>query len=118
MAVYLSLSDQLAKIYTKDIMVSGIAAGLIGLAGIVLIFDGLQAVLMGCLRGSSDVWIPSLLQLIAWWGLTIPIAWILAFHADLGVKGLMWAFLIGAIAASLMLGIRFIAISKRPGNRF
>ena len=92
------------------------SATLIGLAGIVLVFDGIQAVLMGCLRGSSDVWIPSILQLIAWWGLTVPIGWILAFHANLEAKGLMWAFLIGAIAASVMLGIRFIAITRRPGQ--
>ena len=116
MGVYLGLSDQLGKIYTSDTMVSGVAATLIGLAGIVLVFDGIQAVLMGCLRGSSDVWIPSILQLIAWWGLTVPIGWILAFHANLEAKGLMWAFLIGAIAASVMLGIRFIAITRRPGQ--
>ncbi len=118
MAVYIALSHQLVGIYTNDELVSGLAIALVGIAGVVLVFDGLQAVLMGCLRGASDVWIPFILQLIAWWGLTVPIGWILAFKADLGAKGLMWAFLIGAIAASIMLGIRFMVIANRPSKRY
>lgn len=118
MATYLGLSGHFARIYTDDPVVIPVAAGLIGIAGVVLIFDGVQAVLMGCLRGAADVWVPSLLQLLAWWGLTVPIGWALAFPGGLGASGLMWGFLIGAVVASGTLGIRFRAIAARPGQRY
>ena len=75
-----------------------------------------QAVLMGCLRGASDVWIPSFLQIFAWWGLTVPIGWYLSFHTGFGAKGLMLAFLIGSIAASILLGFRFYTISRNSSK--
>jgi len=117
MGPYMGLGHALASIYSDDPAVIPVAAGLIAITGLVLVFDGVQAVLMGCLRGSADVWFPSALQLLAWWGLSVPIGWALAFPGGAGANGLMWAVLVGAFAAAVSLGVRFRTISRRPGRR-
>ena len=74
-----------------------LAASLIGICGIILVFDGMQAVLMGALRGVADVWVPPGLQLIAWWCITVPVGYVLAFVVGIGVDGLMWGILGGGL---------------------
>ena len=64
---FLGLGMPLARLYTDDPAVLPLAASLIGICGIILVFDGMQAVLMGALRGIADVWVPPGLQLISWW---------------------------------------------------
>ena len=68
---FLGLGMPLANLYTDDPAVLPLAAPLIGICGIILMFDGMQAVLMGALRGVADVWVPPGLQLISWWCITV-----------------------------------------------
>ena len=58
---------------------------------------------MGALRGVADVWVPPGLQLISWWCITVPIGYVLAFVVGIGVDGLMWGILAGALSASTLL---------------
>ena len=94
------------------------AASLIGICGIILVFDGMQAVLMGALRGVADVWVPPGLQLISWWAVSVPIGYVLAFEVGIGVDGLMWGILGGALSASILLSGRFLAVARRPIVRY
>ncbi|MEE8172579.1 MAG: MATE family efflux transporter [Alphaproteobacteria bacterium] len=116
--LFLGLGRPLAQIYTDDTAVVLIAAPLVFIAGLVLIFDGGQAVLMGALRGMADVWLPPLWQFASWWGVAVPVAYLLAVHAGLGTTGLMWGFLAGAIVSCTGLVIRFALVSRRPIRRF
>ena len=109
---------QLVEIYSDDGAVIAVAVPLMFIAGLVLIFDGWQAVLMGALRGMADVWVPPLWQFLSWWGITVTGAYLLAFEAGLATAGLMWGFLAGAIVSSAGLLIRFILMSRRPVQRF
>ena len=115
---FLGLGLPLARLYTDDPAVLPLAASLIGICGIILVFDGMQAVLMGALRGVADVWVPPGLQLIAWWCITVPIGYVLAFVVGIGVDGLMWGILAGALSASTLLSGRFLAVARRPTARY
>ena len=117
-AVFFGLGAELVQIYSDDAAVILIATPLMFIAGLVLIFDGWQAVLMGALRGMADVWLPPLWQFLSWWGVTVPVAYLLAFHADLGTQGLMWGFLAGAIVSCIGLVIRFTLVSRRAIRRY
>ena len=117
-ALFFVIGPLLAQIYTDDMAVVLIATPLIFIAGLVLIFDGWQAVLMGALRGMADVWLPPVWQFVSWWGITVPVAYLLAFEAGLGPPGLMWGFLAGAIVSCTGLVLRFAMVSRRPIQRF
>ena len=107
----------MANLYTGDAAVLLIAPPLILIAGIVLIFDGGQAVLMGALRGMADVWLPPVMQFVSWWGVAVPVAYVLSFHAGLGTPGLMWGFLAGALVSCSSLALRFSLVSRRAVQR-
>ena len=115
--VFFGLGSDLVQIYTDDAAVILIATPLMFIAGLVLIFDGGQAVLMGALRGMADVWLPPLWQFFSWWGVTVSLAYVLAFHAGLGTPGLMWGFLAGAIVSCTGLVLRFTLVSRRAIRR-
>ena len=115
---FLGLATPLASLYTDDPAVLPLAASLIGICGIILVFDGMQAVLMGALRGVADVWVPPGLQLISWWAVSVPIGYVLAFEVGIGVDGLMWGILGGALSASILLSGRFLAVARRPIVRY
>jgi len=115
---FIGLGMPLATLYTDDPAVLPLAAPLIGICGIILVFDGMQAVLMGALRGVADVWVPPGLQLISWWCITVPIGYVLAFVVGIGVDGLMWGILAGALSACVLLSGRFLAVARRPIARY
>ncbi len=116
--LFFALGTSLAQLYTDVPAVIVAAAPLIFIAGIVLIFDGGQAVLMGALRGMADVWLPPVMQFVSWWGVAVPVAYVLAFHAGLGTPGLMWGFLAGALVSCSSLALRFSLVSRRAVWRY
>ena len=115
--LFFGLGETLANLYTDDAAVLLIAPPLILIAGIVLIFDGGQAVLMGALRGMADVWLPPVMQFFSWWGVAVPVAYVLSFHVGLGTPGLMWGFLAGALVSCSSLALRFSLVSRRAVQR-
>jgi len=55
-------------------------------------------VLMSCLNGVGDTWIPMLNTLVTLWGVQMPLAFFLSRSTPLGVLGVRWAM---AIAIAL-----------------
>ncbi len=115
---FLVASDALAHLYSDDTAVLPTAAAMIVIAGYFLLFDGAQAVLMGSLRGAADVWIPPAMQLVSWWCVAVPVGYVLAFEAGVGVEGLMWGIFAGAVVACVLLSVRFYLVSRRGVARY
>ena len=105
-ATFLIIPGVLASIYTPDLEVIGLAATLIPVAGVFQIFDGLQAVGSGVLRGVGDTLAPMLVNLVGFWMIGLPISYYLAFPAGLGPLGLWWGMAVGLGAVALFLLIR------------
>jgi len=90
-----------------DINVINTTASLLIIAGFFQIFDGMQAVTAGVLRGIMDVKKPMFIILGAYWLVGIPSGYILAFNYGLNAFGVWIGFLIGLIIIGLSLLIRF-----------
>ena len=71
------------------------------------IFDGIQIVAQGSLRGIQDVKIPSLICFFSYVVFGIPVMIYLGLYTDLKATGVWIGFLIGLIIASILLSIRF-----------
>lgn len=93
--------------YIDDINVINTTASLLIIAGFFQIFDGMQAVTAGVLRGIMDVKKPMFIILGAYWIVGIPSGYILAFNYELNAFGVWIGFLIGLIIIGLSLLIRF-----------
>lgn len=112
-ATFLSVPSVLARIYTTDTAVVALAATLIPVAGIFQIFDGLQAVASGVLRGVGDTLAPMVINLIGFWLIGFPVSLYLGFPGGLGPLGLWWGMAVGlgAVATALLFRVR-VRLSK------
>ncbi len=103
---FLSFPEVLARIYSTDMVVVGLAATLIPVAGVFQVFDGLQAVASGALRGVGDTLAPMAVNLVGFWFIGLPISLYLGFRAGLGPLGLWWGMAAGLAAVSVFLLLR------------
>ena len=116
-AVFGLVPKQLATLYTADAAVVAIAGPAIVVCAIAAIPDGVQGVLMGALRGASDVWPATFLYIFSFWVVMVPLGYWLAIPQGLGAPGLMMAVVAGATVAALLLGWRFRLVSARAVRR-
>lgn len=105
--------DPIAAIYTGDGAVRAIIYAGLAVATFLLVVDGLQAVMVGALRGAADVWPTTLIGFFAFWVVMVPAAWLLGPYLGGGVPGLLWGEAIGMVVAAVLLAARFHAISRR-----
>jgi MATE family multidrug resistance protein len=115
-AVFLTAPMALARLYSRDLDVIVVAATLIRIAGVFQIFDGLQVVGAGILRGLGDTRAPMLICLFGYWLLGIPLSAYLAFAADLGPAGLWWGLVLGlgVVATLLLARVRSRLARRQP----
>ena len=115
--LFLAAPDLLGRAFTNDAGVVRVAALLLPIAGVFQIFDGLQAVAAGALRGAGDTRGPLLANLLGFWSFGLPLSLLFTFRLDLGPAGLWWGLAagLGAVAVLLLLRVR-IRLAGEPGR--
>ena len=94
-----------------------IGAGLVMIAALFQLVDGLQVLALGLLRGVQDTTVPMVMATISYWVIGLPVSYLLAFTLGYGPIGLWLGLVIGlAIAAALLLW-RFWGRSVRIAPR-
>ena len=111
-AVFVAVPRGLARLYTPDAAVIALAATLVVLAGCFAVFDGLQAVAIGILRGIGDTRVPVLLSLLSYWFIGIPVSLVLSFPLGLGPAGL-WAGLVAGLFATAVVLLARVSVRLR-----
>ncbi len=103
-ALFLLFPEPLAAIFSVDRPVIATAATLLPIAGVFQIFDGLQVVAAGALRGVADTRVPMILNFVGFWLVGLPICVVLGLWLDWGPAGVWWGLAIGiGIVAILLL---------------
>lgn len=107
-ATFLAVPHLLARMYTDDAGVVALAASLIPIAGVFQVFDGIQAVGSGILRGIGDTRVALMLYLAGFWVVGVPVSAWLAFGAGYRATGLWWGFVagLGAVAVLVLVRVR------------
>jgi multidrug resistance protein, MATE family len=108
-----TMPNVIAGIYTDDPDVKKTAAVLLTMAGIFQIFDGLQVSGSGALRGLKDTRVPMVITTFAYWGLGMPLAYILGITRGIGPRGLWIGFICGLAAAAVLLNRRFHRVTRQ-----
>ena len=109
--LFLTIPHTLAALYTDSEAVLLVATLLLPLAGLFQVFDGIQVVTSGVLRGLGDTRSPMIINIIGFWLVGIPAGLLLGFRAGLGARGLWLGLVLGlAVVAVILLG--------RMRNRF
>ncbi len=81
--------------FTRDERVIALGATLLAVAAIFQLFDGIQGVATGILRGLGDTRTPMAWNLVGHWFVGLPSGYALCFVAGYGVIGLWWGLTIG-----------------------
>jgi len=106
-----------ARAYTSVPAVVGVAAALIPIAGLFQVFDGLQVVAAGVLRGAGETRAPLVANVLGFWLVGMPVSLWLGFRAGLGVVGLWWGFVAGLAAVAAFMVQRVRSHFSRPVAR-
>ena len=116
--MFLTVPRFLAALYTTDQAVIAFAAVLLPLAGIFQVFDGLQVVSAGILRGLGDTRAPMLINLVGFGVVGLGMSLLLAYRTPLGAVGLWWGLVIGLAAVAAILLLRVRVMLARPLRRW
>jgi MATE family multidrug resistance protein len=115
--LFVLFPEQLARFYTRDREVIAMAALLLPIGAAFQVFDGVQTVGGGILRGAADTTFPAALAFLGFWVFGLPAGWYLAFHAGYGAAGLWWGMTVGLAAVSLLLVARIAQRFRRTIGR-
>ena len=85
----------------------GHAVGFLAIAAAFQLFDGLQAVLAGTLRGLQDTRMPLILALIGYWLIGFTTSVMLGFFTPLAGNGIWLGLAAGLIVVSILLASRW-----------
>lgn len=94
--------EPIADLFTNDVEVIAMAAAFLVVTGVFQIFDGVQVTVMGSLRAMHDVLVPTGINVISFFVLSIPLGIVLAFYLEVGAIGL-WIGLASGLCVSAVI---------------
>ena len=107
--IFVSVPRVIARLFTPNPVVVEMGARLLLVAAAFQLFDGLQTVATGALRGARDTKTPMIANLIAYWLIGLPLGYILCFRLRWGAFG-MW---IGLCVGLMIIGLALLVAWKR-----
>lgn len=93
--VFVSIPKVIARAFSPDPAVVRVGATLLLVAAAFQLFDGVQVVTTGALRGAGDTKTPMLANLVAYWFIGIPLGYFLCFRLGWGALGIWIGLCIG-----------------------
>ncbi len=111
--IFISFPQSLIRIFTDNADVLQLGVSLLYIAAIFQIFDGIQVVATGILRGTGDTRTPMISNLIGHWFLGLPVGATLAFKFGYDVFGLWVGLCIGLVAVAIVLLMTWIRRVRR-----
>lgn len=110
---YLFLDMKAVVTLETNTIVFGIASQLLIVAAFFQLSDGLQAVVLGALRGLQDVKVPAIIAFIAYWIVGFPISVYLGLYTKLGAVGVWIGLSFGLTVAAVLLYLRFKSLTNK-----
>ena len=107
--------DFIAGLFSSDAGLVEVAATLLIMCGLFQLFDAINIVAMGALRGFKDTRLPMLLTVFAYWMVGMPVGAFLAFGGwgfdGWGVIGFWVGLVIGLVTSSILISWRLYLIA-------
>jgi MATE family multidrug resistance protein len=104
--------ELLIRGYTQEISVIDIAMNLVTWGAIFQLFDGIQAVSLGLLRGLQDVKIPTAITIFSYWVVGLPLSYYLGIYLHVGAVGVWIGLTVSLVCSAVLLSWRFYSRAK------
>lgn len=105
--VFVLFRNFLPTLYVADPEVIKLAGPLLIIAALFQISDGAQVIGLGALRGIADMKVPTIITMLAYWVVCLPLGYVLGFKFGLGVHGVWLGFVAGLTSVALLAAFRF-----------
>lgn len=102
-----------ALAFTPDAAVVALAASVLPIVAAFELFDGLQVVGAGILRGMGETRPAALANFVGYYVLGLPLGWWLSRPERLGLAGIWWGLALGLFAVAVALGTRVLVRGPR-----
>ncbi|MGH9861285.1 MAG: MATE family efflux transporter, partial [Candidatus Acidiferrales bacterium] len=113
-AAFLLLPRLIARAFTPNEVVITASVSLLAVAAVFQLFDGVQGVAAGALRGAGETRIPMLSHLVTFWFVGLPMGYWLCFSRGWGAIGLWVGLCVGLVLTAIVL----LAAWHRRTQRF
>lgn len=98
--------------FVRDVAVVVLASQLLIVGAVFQLADGVQVIAAHLLRGISDVRLPTVITLVAYWGIALPLAYLIGIRGPFGAVG-AWAGIASGLAfAAVFLTVRFVRLTR------
>jgi MATE family multidrug resistance protein len=105
--LFVFLRDFLPTLYIDDMKVIKTASSLLLVAALFQMSDGAQVVLLGALRGVSDIKFPTYITFTAYWVIGLPFGYFLGVYYNLKAIGVWLGLFLGLTVSAVLLSLRF-----------
>jgi MATE family multidrug resistance protein len=106
--------ELLSRMFTSDPAVLVVASTLLPIAAFFQIFDGVQVVATGALRGAADTRVPAAIAILGYWVLCLPLGYLFTYRWGLGFAGPWWGLAVGLGVTAVLLLWRLAWRLSRP----
>lgn len=103
---------EIAQLYVSEKEVILLASQFLIVVAIFQLFDGIQVISGGILRGLEDVTLPAWVAFISYILIGLPVGFILSRHTELGSIGIWWGLAIGLAIAAVILSLRVLKVAR------
>jgi MATE family multidrug resistance protein len=110
--VFVSAPRMIARIFSPDPTVVRVGARLLLVAAAFQLFDGMQVVATGALRGAGNTRTPMLANFVAYWLMGLPLGYFLCFKLGWGAVGVWIGLCIGLMIIGSVLLMTWHKTSK------
>lgn len=103
----------LAGAYTSEAALLALVVPALILASLFFVADGIQVVAAQALRSAADVWWPTVMHVFSYGLVMIPLGYVLAHPAGLGVNGIVLSVIVASLVSATLLGGRLVRVTRR-----
>ncbi|MBL8921965.1 MAG: MATE family efflux transporter [Myxococcaceae bacterium] len=111
--MFVLMPAPLARLLSPNDGVVLVATSLFAVTAVFQVFDGVQGVGAGVLRGYADTRFTFVVNVVAHWLIGLPLSYWLGVRGSLGVVGLWWGLSAGLIVVALAVFARFEWLSRQ-----
>jgi len=107
------MAQPLGAFFSTDPAVYNLAVAMIAWVAVALVFDTGQSLLAMALRARGDTWAPTLIHLLAYGVVMIPLAYIMIFPLGRGAMGLADGVILGTLVPFVLVMWRYRQLDRR-----
>jgi MATE family multidrug resistance protein len=111
--LFLLIPRPIIHIWTRDPQVVALGAHILAIVAGFQIFDGIQTVSTGALRGLGETRFPMLMNFMGYWVLGLPLGALLCFEWKWGLAGLWSGLTLSLIVIAVWLLLRWLRDSRK-----